>query len=114
GQSNGKHERLQNIAVARHADDHQEENEEENRSREEMTEISQTLVEGSLFRPCCEASDNVAKGRPRTRLDDFRRCRSADDGCALKDHVARVCFGRGGLCGGFLFGWERFARERCL
>ena len=46
--------------------------------------------------------------------DDLGGCRSANDRCAQKDHVARIRFGRGGLRGRFFFGGHRFARERGL
>ena len=96
-QRNGKHQRLKRIAVARNADDNQEENEEEDRSREELAEIPQALIEGCLFRACGEASRNIAKGGPCACRDDLRGCRSAHDGCAEEDHVGRIRFGRGGL-----------------
>ncbi len=96
------------------AGNNQEKNEKEDRSREKSAKISQSLIEGGLFGSCCEANRNTAKGRSSPRLDDLRRCRSANDGCAQKDHVARIRFGRGGFSGRFLFGGERFARERRL
>ena len=113
-QRNRKQQRLKRIAVACDADDNQKENEKENRSRQELAEISQAFIEGSLFRSCREASRNIAKGGSGARRDDLGGCRSANDGCAQKDHVARIRFGRGGLSGRFLFGGERFARQRCL
>ena len=109
-QRNRKQQRLKRIAMAYNADDNQEENEEEDRSRKELAEISQALIEGGLFRACGEASRNIAKGGPRARRDDLGGCRSAHDGGAQKDHVARIRFGRGGLSGRFFFGGERFAR----
>src|SRR5208337_5068120 len=45
-QRHRKHQRLQRIAVTYDADDKQEENEEEDRSRNELAEISQALIEG--------------------------------------------------------------------
>ena len=70
------------IAVAHDADDNQEENEKKNRSREELAEISQAVIEGRLFGSRREASYDIAKGRPSARLDDLRRCCSTHDGCA--------------------------------
>src|SRR5208337_3977132 len=54
-QRNREHQRLKRIAVACNADDNQEENEKEDRSRQELAEISQAPIEGRLFRPCGEA-----------------------------------------------------------
>ena len=72
--------------------------------------LSQAEIEGCRFRTCAEASRNIAKGGLSARRNDLRRCRSANDGCAEEDHVGRIRFGRGGLCGRLLFGGERFAR----
>src|SRR5271157_5811438 len=85
GQRDREEQRLKDITVACDADDHQEENEKENRARQEMTEISQALIEGGLFRTCREASRNIAKG------------------------VARIRSGGDGPARGFLFGGKRFA-----
>ena len=100
--------------MARDADDEQEDHENEDRLRDELAEISQAAVERRLLRGCGEAGRDIAKGRSGARRDDLRSGRSADDRCAEKDHVARIRFGRSGLCGRFLFGRERLARERRL
>ena len=95
--------------MACNADDNQEENQKENRSRKKLAKAPQAEIEGCRFRTCAEASRNIAKGSLSARRYDLCRGCSANDGCAEKDHVARIRFGRGRFSGRFFVGGKRFA-----
>jgi hypothetical protein len=105
---------LKRVAVARDADDEQEEDQEENGARQQLAEIAQALIEGGLLRTGAEAGRNIAKGGPAASRHDLCGCGSADDRCAQEDHVGRIRFGRSGLRSRLLLGGERLARQRRL
>jgi len=97
------------VAVACNADDNQEENQKENRSRKKLAKAPQAEIEGCRFRTCAEASRNIAKALLAPVATISAVAVSANDGCAEKDHVARIRFGRGRFSGRFFVGGKRFA-----
>ncbi len=112
----GKQQRFEAIALEREPDQHDEQDQDDRRTKNQETESSEAVFELGLRRTRSQSRRDLAEQRVRAGGNDDRRAGAADDGCTEKDETAVVRAGRSRHLGrgGHLVGRQRLPCQRGL